>query len=93
VTENGLEQFREMSKSRPDIRQRLQRVLGESDFAALAVKIGSEEGYRFTGEDVLAWTRGRTEVLSDAQLEGITGGLMARQTLNVGEQWYWLFYA
>ena len=98
MANNGFVEFRELSKTSQKIQDRLKDVRDEAAFAALAVKVGAEEGYQFSAEDVLAWKKGHLGSLSDEQLGAVQGGVLigggAKQEPKTwADYWYSAFYA
>ena len=97
MVSNAFVEFRELSKKNQRIQDKLKGAKDEAAFATLAVKVGAEEGYKFSVEDVHAWAKDR-DSLSDEQLNAVSGGgftgskpLPYPQTFE--EAWYMIFYA
>jgi ATPase subunit of ABC transporter with duplicated ATPase domains len=89
---NGFVEFRELSKTSQKIQDKLKGARDEAAFAALAAKVGAEEGYQFSAQDVLVWNKRQMDSLSDEQLSAVSGGLRI-QFGSPEELWYRIFYA
>ena len=97
MVSNAFVEFRELSKKNQRIQDKLKGAKDEAAFATLAVKVGAEEGYKFSVEDVHAWAKDR-DILSDEQLNAVKGGGAVIPTKSLypetfAEVWYMIFYA
>lgn len=97
MANKGFVEFRELSKTSKKIQDKLKGGRDEAAIAALAVKVGAEEGYRFSAGDVLAWNKSHNE-LSDAQLSAVQGGVLIgggakQEPKTFADYWYAIFYA
>jgi hypothetical protein len=98
VAKKGFREFRELSRTSPTIRQALDAAGSETEFAALAVKVGADAGYTLTQEEVLAWNRERGSSLSEEQLDAVVGGVLIgggakQEKKTFADYWYAIFYA
>jgi predicted ribosomally synthesized peptide with nif11-like leader len=100
MVSNAFVEFRELSKKNQRIQDKLKGAKDEAAFATLAVKVGAEEGYKFSVEDVHAWAKDR-DSLSDEQLNAVSGGGASFAGISkpspypetFAEAWYMIFYA
>ena len=75
---SNLEQFYNLVQNSQELQQQLGSVENEESFNEMAVRLGQENGYTFTAEDVktfinLKSQEGNAE-LSEQELEAVAGG-------------------
>jgi predicted ribosomally synthesized peptide with nif11-like leader len=75
---SNLEQFYNLVQNSQELQQQLGSVESEESFNEMAVRLGQENGYTFTAEDVKAFLTQKKEEadseLSAQELEAVAGG-------------------
>jgi predicted ribosomally synthesized peptide with nif11-like leader len=75
---SNLEQFYNLVQNSQELQEQLGAVENEESFNEMAVRLGQENGYTFTAEDVKAFLTQKKEEanpeLSEQELEAVAGG-------------------
>jgi len=75
---SNLEQFYNLVQNSQELQEQLGAVENEESFNEMAVRLGQENGYTFTAEDVKAFINQKKEEanpeLSEQELEAVAGG-------------------
>jgi predicted ribosomally synthesized peptide with nif11-like leader len=75
---SNLEQFYNLVQNSQELQEQLGAVENEESFNEMAVRLGQENGYTFTAEDVKAFIIQKKEEanpeLSEQELEAVAGG-------------------
>ena len=75
---SNLEQFYNLVQNSQELQQQLGSVETEESFNEMAVRLGQENGYTFTAEDVKAFINQKSQEanpeLSEQELEAVAGG-------------------
>jgi predicted ribosomally synthesized peptide with nif11-like leader len=75
---SNLEQFYNLVQNSQELQEQLGAVENEESFNEMAVRLGQENGYTFTAEDVKAFINQKKEEanpeLSEHELEAVAGG-------------------
>jgi len=75
---SNLEQFYNLVQNSQELQEQLGAVENEESFNEMAVRLGQENGYTFTAEDVKAFINQKSQEvnpeLSEEELEAVAGG-------------------
>ncbi len=75
---SNLEQFYNLVQNSQELQEQLGSVENEESFNEMAVRLGQENGYTFTAEDVKAFLNQKSQEanpeLSEQELEAVAGG-------------------
>ena len=75
---SNLEQFYNLVQNSQELQQQLGSAENEESFNEMAVRLGQENGYTFTAEDVKAFINQKSQEanpeLSEQELEAVAGG-------------------
>jgi predicted ribosomally synthesized peptide with nif11-like leader len=75
---SNLEQFYNLVQNSQELQEQLGAVENQESFNEMAVRLGQENGYTFTAEDVKAFLTQKKEEanpeLSEQELEAVAGG-------------------
>ena len=76
MSKENAQQFFDTVKSTPELKQQFAGISDQSELTELALKLGAEQGYAFSAEDVKAAIAESENALSDEQLGDLGGGLL-----------------
>lgn len=78
MSQANVEQFYKLVQNNEQLQEQLKAAVNKESFIELAVKLGQENGYTFTGQDIEAFLNQKSqegaEELSDLELESVAGG-------------------
>ncbi len=81
-----LQSFLEKASSDKNLAGEVKSILEREEkekAAGSLVKLGSEQGFEFSAEEVAAFFSAENEKLNDRELDGVAGGI------GISSRWYW----
>ncbi|MBE9035707.1 Nif11-like leader peptide family RiPP precursor [aff. Roholtiella sp. LEGE 12411] len=93
MSKQNLEQFYIFVQNNEQLQQQLGSSENKDNFSEMAVRIGQENGYSFTADEVEALINQRRQEseseLNDAELEAVAGGQASGFTVCVATKKCW----